>query len=241
MGILSEFEDRIAAGIEGLFAGAFRSPVQPVEIARALARAADDGRALGAGVVYAPTSYTVALSPDDDANLGAFKTVLVGELATYLTDHARERGYALPVRPSVTLTTHADLRLGRFRVSSALADVPSGDESAASPPPEVHLPTASEGDTGIATVTVSGIDHDVALHGEEVLVGRLADCQICLSDANVSRRHAAFMKLDEGWAISDLGSTNGTTVNGDPVERIRLHDGDVIEIGLTRLVYHGPR
>ena len=72
MGILSDFEDRIAAGIEGLFAGAFRSPVQPVELARALARAADDGRALGVGTVYAPTAYVVALSPEDADKLGAF-------------------------------------------------------------------------------------------------------------------------------------------------------------------------
>ncbi|MBN2848248.1 MAG: DUF3662 domain-containing protein, partial [Coriobacteriia bacterium] len=122
MGILSDFEDRIAAGIEGVFAGAFRSPVQPVELARALARAADDGRAVGVGTVYAPTSYTVALSHDDDAKLGSFKPVLAGELATYLTDHAHERGYLLPSRPQITFATHDDLRLGRFRVSAALAE-----------------------------------------------------------------------------------------------------------------------
>ena len=72
-------------------------------------------------------------------------------------------------------------------------------------------------------------------------MGRLAECQIQLHDANVSRRHAAFIRLEEGWAISDLGSTNGTRVNGAPVERARLADGDVIEIGLTRLVYHAPK
>jgi hypothetical protein len=236
MGILSDFEDRIASGIEGLFAGAFRSPVQPVEIARALARAADDGRILGVGTVYGPTSYTVAISPEDDEALGAFKSVLAGELATYLVDHARENGYHLSVRPRVEFTVHPDLRLGRFRVSAALAEPESGHSG-----PSVRLPDAPPGGSSIATVTVGDIAHDVALQGDEVVVGRLAECQVRLSDANVSRRHAAFIRLDEGWAISDLGSTNGTRVNGRTVERARLSDGDVIEIGLTRLVYHAPK
>ena len=236
MGILSDFEDRIASGIEGLFAGAFRSPVQPVEIARALARAADDGRVLGVGTVYGPTSYTVALSHEDAEALGTFRPVLAGELATYLVDQAREQGYLLSARPQVTFVTHDDLRLGRFRVSAALAE-PADDDAG----PAVRLPDAPAGASELATVTVGDIDHDVALHGTEVVVGRLAECQIQLHDANVSRRHAAFIRLEEGWAISDLGSTNGTRVNGAPVERARLADGDVIEIGLTRLVYHAPK
>jgi hypothetical protein len=236
MGILSDFEDRIASGIEGIFAGAFRSPVQPVEIARALARAADDGRVLGVGTVYAPTAYTVAVSPEDDDNLGNFKPVLAGELATYVADHAREQGYRLPVKPQVSIIVHDDLKLGRFRVSAALAEPPADQTG-----PSVRLPDADPNDRGLATVTVGDIAHDVALNGDEVLVGRLAECQVCLNDANVSRRHAAFIRLDEGWAITDLGSTNGTRVNGKPIERARLADGDVVEIGLTRLVYHAPR
>jgi hypothetical protein len=236
MGILSDFEDRIASGIEGLFAGAFRSPVQPVEIARALARAADDGRVLGVGTVYGPTSYTVALSPEDSQALGTFKPVLAGELATYLVDQAREQGYLLSARPQVVFVVHDDLRLGRFRVSAALAESAEDDSG-----PAVRLPDAPVGASELATVTVGDIDHDVALNGDEVIVGRLAECQIQLHDANVSRRHAAFIRLEQGWAISDLGSTNGTRVNGAQVERARLADGDVIEIGLTRLVYHAPR
>jgi hypothetical protein len=234
MGILSDFEDRIAAGIEGVFAGAFRSPVQPVEIARALARAADDGRTLGVGTVYAPTAYTVAISADDDAKLGSFKRVLAGELATYLTDHARERGYALPRKPQITFAVHDDLRLGRFRVSAALTG--AEDE----PGPAARLPEAPAADPDSASVTVGDIKPDVALTGDEVIVGRLAECDIRLPDANVSRRHAAFIRLEDGWAIADLGSTNGVRLNGETVERARLRDGDVIEIGLTRLTYHGP-
>lgn len=231
MGILAEFEDRIARSIEGLFAGAFKAPVQPVELAKALARAMDDGRVVGVDAVQAPCSFTVALSEEDADEFGDFTATLAGELATYLADHARERGYRLASKPDVRFVTHEDLRLGRFRVAASL--VPHAhaksehDVHATSSPSRVQ-----------ATVTVDEFDHDVVLDGDQVVVGRLKECQIRLDDANVSRRHAAFIRLPDGWAIEDLDSTNGTRVNGKSVTRTRLHDGDIIEVGLSRLVYH---
>jgi len=232
MGILSEFEDRIATGIEGLFAGAFKAPVQPAELAKALGRAMDDGRAIGVGRVYAPTEYTIGLSPEDDAQLGRFKATLSGELATFLVDHAREHGYHLAARPAVSFIVRDDLRLGRFGVAASLAQKPAAERPAVS-----RRPTA---EPGSAFVTVGTAPERVHLTGSQVHVGRLDECGICLDDNNVSRRHAAFMRLEDGWAIEDLDSTNGTRLNGQPVRRARLHDGDVIEIGLTRLYYHGP-
>jgi len=236
MGILSDFEDRIGGAIEGMFAGAFRSPVQPVELAKALARAADDGRTLGVGTIYAPTAYTVALSREDYEQLGSFRNTLGGELATYLAGHARERGYHLRTRPTISFVVHDDLRLGRFRVSATLTEEsqPAGGTSKPGP-------ARTSGGAGLATVTMNDSEHDVVLSGDEVTVGRLAECQIHIADANVSRRHAAFIRLDDGWAVVDLGSTNGTRVNGEPVKHRRLRDGDVIEIGLVRLVYHEPK
>lgn len=232
--ILSDFEDRIGDALEGMFAGVFRSPVQPVEIARALAKAMDDGRTIGVGKVYAPLGYTVALSPEDDENFGAFTSTLSGELATYLADHAREHGYHLTAAPHVAFVVHDDLRLGRFRVSAELA----APEYVAPEPvtPEAAPATAP----GIATVSVGDAGHDVALRGASVIVGRLATSGIRLADSNVSREHAAFVREGDGWAIEDLASTNGTLLNGNPVSKAHLADGDVVEIGLTRLTYHGP-
>lgn len=221
MGILSDFEDRIGSAIEGVFAGAFRSPVQPVEIAKALARAADDDRAIGVGAVYAPEVYTVALSREDYQNLGSFRDTMAAELATYVADHAREQGYKLRNEPRVEFVVDDLLKMGRFQVSTSF-----GEEAAT---------------RKAATVTLGDLEHDVLLSGEEVVVGRSASCQICIPDANASRRHAAFVRLDDGWAIRDLGSTNGTRVNGALVKHARLRDGDVIDIGLTRLTYHEPK
>ena len=94
---------------------------------------------------------------------------------------------------------------------------------------------------GIATITVRGVDHDVVLRGDRMVVGRLATCDICLQDKNTSRQHAAFVREGLGWAVEDLGSTNGTLVNGKPVDHLRLRDDDVIVVGITELVYHEPR
>jgi pSer/pThr/pTyr-binding forkhead associated (FHA) protein len=252
MSILSDFEDRIADAVEGLFAGAFRSPVQPVELAKALGKAMDDGRAVGVGKVYAPASYTVALSREDTRNLGDFTDTLEGELSSYLVANAREQGYTLSSKPTVRFTVHNDLRLGRFRVSADLAPAEGAEPVADAPapvapgapapvaaPPAPRPPAPVPAAGGVATVSVD--DHDVALHGEKLTIGRLKDCDICLQDANVSREHAQLVRTAEGWEIRDLDSTNGTIVNGHPVTAASLNDGDTIEVGASRLVYHGPR
>jgi hypothetical protein len=94
---------------------------------------------------------------------------------------------------------------------------------------------------GIATVTVRGIDHDVVLRGDRMVVGRLTSCDVCLQDKNTSRQHAAFVREGAGWSVEDLGSTNGMLVNGHAATHARLHDGDVVVVGITELVYHEAR
>jgi hypothetical protein len=252
LSILSDFEDRVGSAVEGFFAGAFRSPVQPAEVAKALGRAMEDGRMAGVGKIYVPVAYTVALSRADAENLRGFTPVLAGELATYLVERAREQGYHLASKPMVAFIEHEDLKLGRFRVSAehAPADGPAEVPPMArpaTPPYDYERDTFGEAANAaaplgtIATVTVGETGHDVALRGDRAIVGRLQDCDICLSDANVSRRHAEFFVMDGDWFVQDLDSTNGTMLNGEPVTRTRLSDGDVIEIGVTRLTYHRPR
>jgi hypothetical protein len=256
LSILSDFEDRVGSAVEGFFAGAFRSPVQPAEVAKALGRAMEDGRMAGVGKIYVPVAYTVALSRADAENLRGFTPVLAGELATYLVERAREQGYHLASKPVVAFIEHEDLKLGRFRVSAEHApadgpahvpvEVPPTDRPA-TPPYDHERDGLEETEPGskpfgtIATVTVGETGHDVALRGDRAIVGRLQGCDICLSDANVSRRHAELFLMDSDWFVQDLDSTNGTMLNGEPVTRARLSDGDVIEIGVTRLTYHRAR
>ncbi len=282
MSILSDFEDRIGNVVEGGFARVFRSPVQPAEIARKLAREMERRKVVGVGKVFAPTLYNVLLSPADDAQLGGFAETLAGELETYLVSEARDHSYALATRPVVRFIVDDDLKLGRFDVIGELLSpeemaaelneewplssggAPADSDSrvapipAAIPPVPVVKPgllydaeaeqasAAFQAVSGAvepppATITIRGLDRDVVLRGNRMVVGRLASCDVCLADANTSRQHAAFVREGAGWAIEDLGSTNGTLLNGDRVDSARLRDGDVIVVGVTELVYHEPR
>lgn len=245
MSILSDFEDRLARGLEGLFAGAFRSPVQPAEVAKALAHAMDDERMVGVGKIYAPVSYSVYLSDDDADNLGSFLGVLAGELSTYLVDHARERGYHLAAKPVIDFYADAALKLGRFRVDAAhdygSSEAPAPPAASVPPPEPVAVQDDQAPSVLLETLTVGDGAHDVVLRGERVRIGRLSDCDICLEDANVSRRHAEVVRVGDDWYVRDLQSTNGTRLNGRRIDREKLEDGDVIEVGMTQLVYHRTR
>lgn len=279
MSILSEFEDRVSRAVEGVFAGVFRSPVQPAELARACAKEMDRRKKLGVGKVYVPTVYSVLLSPDDGDQLGGFSDTLAGELETYLTGYARERDYELATRPRVRFLVDEGLKLGRFEVIGELlspdeiaeefGDRAAAPPAAASPTPDpvpVVTPVAAEplmspppvsavfdveadestghalhAPTGIATVTIPGVEHDIVLASDRMVVGRLKACDICLPDKNASRQHAAIEREGTGWALRDLGSTNGTLLNGEPVDRARLRDGDRITVGITELTFHEPR
>ncbi len=306
MSVLSDFEDSVSRALGGMFAGVFRSPVQPAELAKALAKAMDRGRSVGVGKVYAPNVYTVLLSPDDDTKFGAFAETLAGELSTFLVGHARERDYDLASKPVVRFLVDDDLKIGRFDViaelispdeieaemaeygdrfsaSSSVSTSPHKEPRARAPRPApapaagrpadavasaaasepaprvdditpaeavpeapadaaaAGPPVAAPSPARFATVTVTGIDHDVILRGDRVVIGRLASCDICLQDRNVSRQHAAFVAKPGGWAIADLGSTNGTLLNGSAVKDTPLKDGDIVTVGVTELIYHGPR
>ena len=261
MSILSEFEDRIGRGVEGVFAGVFRSPVQPAELARAVGKEMDRRRVVGIGKMWAPTLYSILLSPEDDAKLGGFAETLAGELETYLVGYAREHSLSLAARPVVRFLVDDELKLGRFEViGELLSPEELAEELGDNLPPEVApaaVPVVRPGllfdaesedadefgspVSGIATVTMHDIDHDVVLRGERMLIGRTKECDICIADANTSRQHAAFVPEGDGWAIEDLGSTNGTLVNGKAVTHQRLRNDDVIVVGITELVYHESR
>ena len=268
MSILSDFEDRLAGAVEGVFAGAFRSPVQPVEIAKALGSSMDDGRQGGVNTVYAPTSYTVRISSADAEEGVGNGTAPMPRSTSSFVARAQEQQYHLASKPTVGFVVDEKLKLGRFRVSAEMASgakpAPRTPESTPKPPappaadaPDessltgeiaalsgeetIAAPVAETSTHDFATVTVSDIHHDVALKSDRVVVGRLAGCGICLQDANVSREHAAFVRDETGWSIEDLGSTNGTQLNGEAVKRERLADGDTVQVGVTELEFHEPR
>ena len=264
MSVLRAIESRIEGLFEGVFGRAFRSHVQPVELARKLAKEMDEHRSVSVSRVYVPNEYTLYLSPADRSQFSAYEGSLVGELQEYLGEHARREGYALLGPPKVLLETDADLAVGEFGIATRLTQP---EEPVAAPPPRlpdpvlVSAPVVPEelpAETVIypappepererpserATLTVDG--RVVPLVSDRVVIGRSRECDVRVDDGNVSRRHAELGCDDgagTGWSVVDLGSTNGTEVNGRRIaRRTRLEDGDRIAVGGTELVFEHRR
>jgi hypothetical protein len=227
MGVLQRFERRLEGLVEGTFAKVFRGGVEPVEIAKALQREAGDKKAIGANRTMVPNEYVVELGERDHAKLKPYEAPLGAELAAMVREHAAERRWEFvgPVR--VTLEHQADLDTGMFRVRSAVSEGPPDPAPKA---PQRNAPR-------IRVVGGPNAPHDHPLTDDVLVVGRGSNAGLRLDDTGVSRQHAEFRREGDDVVLADLGSTNGTTVNGRPVERVRLTPGDRIELGRTVLVY----
>src|SRR5215211_3781121 len=110
--VLRAIEQKIEALVEGVFGRAFRTNVQPVELARKLAKEMDDHKQVSISRVYVPNEYSVFLSLPDRAQFEGYENSLVSELQEYLSEHARRESYALMSSPRVLLQTDEDLEVG---------------------------------------------------------------------------------------------------------------------------------
>jgi FHA domain-containing protein len=275
MSVLRAIESRIEGLFEGVFGRAFRTHVQPVELARKLAKEMDEHRSVSVSRVYVPNEYTVYLSPGDRSQFAAYEGSLVGELQEYLVEHARREGYAMLTPPRVLLETDTDLAIGEFGIATRVAqpdEIPSavaaGSARVSAPAPPLAVPPAAEAPAATVvyrpdapvepepepepapepeaereqvTLTVDG--RVVPLIADRIVVGRSRECDVQVDDGNVSRRHVELVREGPSeWVVADLGSTNGTEVNGRKVQRrTALDDGDRITIGSTELVFGRSR
>ena len=253
MPVLRSIESKIESLFEGVFGRAFRTHVQPIELARKLVKEMDDHRSVSVSRVYVPNEYTVYLSPADRKQFSGYEGSLVGELQEYLAEHARREQYALLTDPQVSITTDADLAVGEFGIATRLvtpdreeAPVLPPLETAVEPPAETMVyraeappPPAPPPAPAPPPVTFSlafgGKPH--ALGKPRVVLGRSKEADIRVPDENVSRRHAEVRREDDGYWIVDLGSMNGTIVNGKRVDRARLRIDDRITLGSTEIVF----
>jgi hypothetical protein len=250
--VLRAIEQKIESLFEGIFGRAFRTNVQPVELARKLAKEMDDHRTVSVSRVYVPNEYAVYLSPGDREQFESYEENLRGELQDYLAEHSRREDYALLSPPRVLLETDADLDVGEFGIATRMvqpdrrrgADEPAGDVEPGATmiyKPKIPPPTqaVSPQDLGVeqelVTLTFDGSRHEV--RQRRVVLGRSRDCDIQLNDANASRRHAELRQEGASYWIVDLGSTNGMEVNGKRVKRAKLRDGDTITIGSTEVTF----
>lgn len=213
MGI-RQFEQRLERLVEGVFAKTFRSGLEPVEIARRLTREMDLHRAMGVNGLIAPNHYEVAVSAGDLKNFESYSQALLRELSEAVREHARDEGYGFVGPVHVELVPDESLGVGEFLVAGQMLEAPGGAAVGS-----LLLPDGRR----------------VPVGEDPVTVGRLPDCDIVLSDPNVSRRHAEVRRRGNDFIVVDLGSTNGTRVNGTGVRERRLEDGDEVTFGSTRV------
>jgi hypothetical protein len=259
--VLRAIEQKIEALFEGVFGRAFRTNVQPVELARKLAKEMDDHRTVSVSRVYVPNEYTVYLSTSDNEQFAGYEQSLIAELEEYLQEHAKRESYALLTPPHVLIEVDDDLDRGEFGIATRMVqprrsaqrqdDEPDGQvepgatmiyrpkaapAAAAAvaddaPPPDVEREVAR----------LSWEGKDLRVTKRRVLLGRSRECDIQVEDPNVSRRHAELRQEGSSYWIVDLDSTNGIEVNGRRVKRAKLEPGDTFTVGSTEITFTTER
>ena len=225
MGVLDKFEKGVERVVSNAFAKAFKSEVKPVELASALRRELDDRAAVvGRDRTVVPNGFTIELSPTDHAQVVDWGAEpLADELAANVTEHATSQRYAFLGPVTVTFVENAELETGRFLVTSATvrgAVAPATTVAASQRHPLVDI----DGQRYLLT-------------GPVTVIGRGSEADIIIDDPGVSRRHLEIRVTPDAVIATDLGSTNGTFVEGHQVPAATLVDGNTITIGRTRIMF----
>jgi hypothetical protein len=247
MSMLRSIESKIAGLVEGTFSRAFRSEVRPVEIARKLAREMEEHKSSSVSRTYVPNEYKVFLSSRDRQRFADYEEALAAELSGYLLEHARRERLAMLSKPVIEFETDRRLGLGEFGIQTRLVQ-PHED----APEPE---PDPNAGRTMIYSTANRVAEplerrardrHETALlivDGKRLIVGptgatigRSRQCDVVVNDPNVSRQHAEIRPRGGSWVLTDLGSTNGSSLNGRRIEGSEvIKPGDEVEVGTSKI------
>lgn len=243
MGGLQKFEHRLEQMISGVFARAFRSAVQPVEIAAALQRECDNNtQILSRERRMVPNDFHVELSQTDLDRLAPYDSAMAAELTGQLQDHADQQSYVFPGPVTIAFEAADDLTTGRFRIRSRAQAKVTGRVTGRVTGNASHTQVRR----ARAVLEINGTRHPLQPPG--VVVGRGTEADVRINDPGVSRRHIEFgvsttsgnqgnPGSSEGIDVDvrDLGSTNGMLVDGHKISRAALHDGSQIKIGNTTM------
>jgi FHA domain-containing protein len=246
MSILRDFEKRLEGAVEGFFARAFRSGLQPVELAKALQRYAANYQQVGLDGVIIPNVYRFALSAEDTERFSGFAESLRRELAQVVTRTAADRDWRLQGPVRIEFVESEEIRTGTYELRGKVEAGPRSEPRAAPQPQPRPYAGAEEAGRGAGTRVLAparaelvggdGRRHAVSMRGTTT-VGRLPDCDVTLDDAAVSRRHARLTTDGATFHVEDLNSTNGVRLNGQPVTRAALQDGDQLDFGGVRFTF----
>jgi hypothetical protein len=249
MSVLKSLESKIAGLVEGTFSRAFRSEVRPVEIARKLAREMEEHKTSSLSRTYVPNEYRVYVSPRDRERFSEYEDALVSELTGYLLEHARRERLVLMSRPVVEFETDDRLGLGEFGIQTRVVqpeperdDEPVAEESGRtmiySTAGRVAEPLEERARSRRQTALLLMGGKRLVVGSAGVTMGRSRQCEVMVDDPNVSRAHAEIRPRGGSWVLADLGSTNGSRLNGRRVEGPEvLKPGDEIEIGTSIIAF----
>ncbi|MFV2008498.1 MULTISPECIES: FhaA domain-containing protein [unclassified Micromonospora] len=252
--VLQRFEKRLEGLVEGAFAKVFKGVVHPVEILNAMQREAEAHKAiLAGGRTLVPNRYVIDLSPYDHSRLAPYAAALAQELAQSQAEFIGEQAWTVYGDVIVEIERGDGLDTGMFRVT---AEVFTGGDVAPVQQPGYDMPGGGQGGyppydqqgggygqpphspAGTRNVRlVSGDGRTYPLQMGSTVIGRGDQANLRLPDVGISRRHA---RLDFDGAqvvLTDLGSTNGTMVNGQRVSAVALNPGDMIQLGTTTLTF----
>lgn len=250
MGVAKSIEQRLEGLVEGFFTKVFRSGLQPVEVGRRILRAMAEGKTISVNRIYAPNEFRILMGPDDHGRFAQMEAALAGEFSELVIDHAKQNRWNLMGLPRISFEPVAKMGRGEFKVEAALAADPDRpahvsthipDESEPSQSRAISSDTASRlGVQGAGAVLVV-VDEDghpterISVTRTPVVIGRMSSCDVVLADSNVSRRHAELRREGSDWVIEDLGSTNGTLVDGKLAKQHSLGGGETLTFGTSAL------
>jgi hypothetical protein len=235
----------------------FRTRLQPLQLQRRIERAMETERRVTHDRTIAPNRFTVHLHPDDLAGFGDLTETLAVELADGALTFARTHHISLADRPQVDLQADPRVQRADIRVEARFADPPPGRPAAAGPvaeptpghdaratsdPTETRVFTVPRPTAPRAVVAVTDPDGRVrrfTIGGGGLTIGRSDDNDLVARDSRVSRHHGRIAGRLGTLVYADLGSTNGSRVNGEPVTEVVLGVGDRLEIGATMIVVEG--
>ncbi|MBY5163987.1 FhaA domain-containing protein [Salsipaludibacter albus] len=262
MGVLKGFERRLEGAVEGMFARIFKSGLQPIELAQAIQRYATDHRHVTSVGVVVCNDYRISIHPDDVERLSGYGSSLARELANVVTETAADHGWRVPGDIRITTVSDADIDVGRFelvgRVHTPDTDptaqpvaTPRARQAAAPgpgattnrPDATAAMPAPTAGDPGAPSAPpVADVRLEVVATGQVLdlvtgryTIGRLATCDLPVDSTTVSREHAALLKRNDTWWVVDLGSTNGTRVNGVRASEHPVRPGDTLKVGTIEI------
>jgi len=254
---LSGVERLLERLVERPAARLFGTQLRPVHVLRRIERQMEGGTVASGGRQVAPDRFTVRVNPDDLPALEPLD-VVTADLASRALAFARARGLILLERPRVAIHPDVSIRRGEVEVEAVMrGPAPEAGVSGSSRAGQVVDDLSGQPDEGLGWASGTrvyaipvattprallritepgGRQRSVALDGRTMRIGRAAECEIALDDPQVSRQHARLQSRNGVLLLADVGSTNGTRVNGQRIHEVALGVGDRIEVGGTELL-----